>query len=192
VRLQRGECHIYLKEKMKNPKNALVVMLAVFAAGAASAQSMSNQGYYGEVGYTSLNIKNDNNGFDITPKLARLIVGKEIDKNLSVEGAFAFTASKDAATLSGTKYTGKASMYGAYLKPKFDLAKDVEVFARIGAIHTNYEDEGSSISKTKASYGLGIQAQFTKGVYGQVDYMNYYKQDGMTGNGFTVSVGTRF
>lgn len=177
---------------MKNSKHALVALLAVLAAGTASAQFMSNQGYYGEVGYTSLNVKNDNNGFDITPKLARLIVGKEIDKNLSVEGTYAFTASKDSATLSGTKYTGKASMYGAYLKPKFEISQDVEVFARVGALHTKYEDEGSSISKTKASYGIGVQAQFTKDVYGQVDYMNYYKQDGMTGKGFTVSVGTRF
>ncbi len=177
---------------MKNSKHALIALLAVLAAGTVSAQSMSNQGYYGEVGYTALNIKNDNNGFDITPKLARLIVGKEINENLSVEGTYAFTASKDSTTLSGTKYTGKANMYGAYLKPKFELAKDVEVFARVGAIHTNYEDEGSNISKTQASYGLGIQTQFTKDVYGQVDYMNYYKQDGMTGKGFTVSVGTRF
>lgn len=153
---------------------------------------MSNQGYYGEVGYTSLNIKNEDNGFDLTPKLARFVVGKEIDKNLSVEGTYAFTASKDSATLDGTKYTAKATMYGMYLKPQFEIAKDVEAFARIGAIHTKYEDEGSSLSKTKASYGLGIQAQLTKDVYGQVDFMNYYKKDGITGKGFTVSVGTRF
>lgn len=76
--------------KMKNSKNALVALLAVLATGAVSAQSMSNQGYYGEVGYTALNIKNDSNGFDITPKLARLIVGKEINKGLAVEGTYAF------------------------------------------------------------------------------------------------------
>lgn len=177
---------------MKNSKHALIALFSVLAATSASAQSMSNQGYYGEVGYTSLNIKNADNGIEVTPKLARFIVGKEIDKNLSVEGTYAFTASKDSATLDGTKYTAKATMYGMYLKPKFEIAKDVEAFARIGAIHTKYEDEGSSLSKTKASYGLGIQAQFTKDVYGQVDFMNYYKKDSITGKGFTVSVGTRF
>lgn len=178
--------------KMKNSKNALVALLAVLATGAVSAQSMSNQGYYGEVGYTALNIKNDSNGFDITPKLARLIVGKEINKGLAVEGTYAFTASNDSAAVNGTKYTGKASLLGAYLKPKFEIAQDVEVFARVGALHTKYEDEGTSFSKTKLSYGIGVQTQFTKDVYGQVDYMNYYKQDSMTGKGFTVSVGTRF
>jgi hypothetical protein len=178
--------------KMKNSKNALVALLAVLVTGAVSAQPMSNQGYYGEVGYTALNIKNDSNGFDITPKLARLIVGKEINKGLAVEGTYAFTASNDSAAVNGTKYTGKASLFGAYLKPKFEIAQDVEVFARVGALHTKYEDEGSSFSKTKLSYGIGVQTQFTKDVYGQVDYMNYGKQDSVTAKGFTVSVGTRF
>ncbi len=177
---------------MKNSKNALVALLAVLATGAVSAQSVSNQGYYGEVGYAALNIKNDSNGFDITPKLARLIVGKEINKGLAVEGTYAFTASNDSAAVNGTKYTGKASLFGAYLKPKFEIAQDVEVFARGGALHTKYEDESGSISKTKLAYGIGMQAQFTKDVYGQVDYMNYYKQDGLSAKGFTVSVGTRF
>ncbi len=177
---------------MKNSKNALVALLAVLATGAVSAQSMSNQGYYGEVGYTALNIKNDSNGFDITPKLARLIVGKEINKGLTLEGTYAFTASKDSAVVSGTKYTGKASLFGAYLKPKFEIVQDVEVFARVGALHAKYEDEGSNFSKTKLSYGIGMQTQFTKDIYGQVDYMHYGKQDSVTARGFTVSVGTRF
>ncbi len=177
---------------MKNSKNALVALLAVLATGAVSAQSMSNQGYYGEVGYTPLNIKNDSNGFDITPKLARLIVGKEINKGLTLEGTYAFTASKDSAVVSGTKYTGKASLFGAYLKPKFEIVQDVEVFARVGALHAKYEDEGSNFSKTKLSYGIGMQTQFTKDIYGQVDYMHYGKQDSVTARGFTVSVGTRF
>ncbi len=174
--------------KMKNSQNALVALLAVLSTGVVSAQSMSNQGYYGEVGYTALNIKNDNNGFDATPKLARVTFGKEIDKNLSVEGSYGFTVSKD----SSLNYTAEATAFGVSLKPKMEIAKDVEAFARIGALHTKYEDESGSISKTKLAYGIGMQAQFTKDVYGQVDYMNYYKQDGLSAKGFTISVGTRF
>lgn len=177
---------------MKNSKHTLIALLTVLAAGTASAQSMSNQGYYGEIGYTALKIKNDNNGFDVMPKLARFIIGKEIDKNLSVEGTYAFTASKDSGVVGGTSYTAEGTMFGAYFKPKMEIAKDVEIFARVGAIHSKYKDEGSSVSKTKLAYGIGMQAQLTKDVYGQVDYMNYYKQDGITAKGFTVSVGTRF
>ena len=184
--------HLLERLKMKNSKHALVALLAVLAAGTASAQSMSNQGYYGEVGYTASHIKNNNNGFAIAPKLARLTVGKELEKNLAVEGTYAFTASKDSGVVGGVKYTGKESFYGAYLKPKLEVARDVEVFARIGALHTKYEDEAGVLSKTKMSYGIGVQTQFTKDVYGQVDYMSYYKQDGMTAKGFTISVGTRF
>ena len=178
--------------KMENLKNALIALLSVLATGAVSAQSMSGQGDYAEVGYTALNIKNNNNGFDITPKLARLIVGKEINKAWTVEGTYAFTASDDSAVVNGTKYTGKASFFGAYLKPKFEIAQDVEFFARVGALHAKYEDEGSRFSKTKLSYGIGVQSQFTKDVYGQVDYMHYGKQDSVTAKGFTLSIGTRF
>ena len=177
---------------MKTSKYALIALLSALAAGSASAQSMSNQGYYGEVGYLALNLKNDNNGFDATPKLARVTFGKEIDKNLSIEGNYAFTVSKDSSLVGGTNYTAKASSFGVSLKPKMEIAKDVEAFARIGATHSKYEDEGSSVSKTKLAYGIGMQAQITKDVYGQVDYMNYYKQDGLSAKGFTVSVGTRF
>ena len=178
---------------MKNSKHALVALLAVMAVGTVSAQTMKkDSGYYGEVGYTGLKIKNDSNGFDATPKLARLIVGKEIDKNLSVEGTYAFTASKDSGVFGGTNYTVKGSMFGAYLKPKVEIAKDVEAFARIGAIHSKYEDGVTSVSGTKLAYGIGVQAQITKDIYGQVDYMNYYKQDGLTAKGLTLSVGTRF
>ncbi len=177
---------------MKNSKNAWFALLAVLVTGTVSAQSISNQSYYGEVGYTALNVKNDNNGFDATPKLARVTLGKEIHKNLSVEGSYAWTVSKDSSVVGNINYTAKASAFGVSLKPKMEINKDVEVFARIGVTHSKYEDEASSIFRTKLSYGVGMQAQFTKDVYGQVDYMNYYKQDGMTGKGFAVSVGTRF
>ena len=178
---------------MKNSKHALIAVLAVLAAGTASAQSKANDsGYYGEVGYTALNLKNGNNGFDATPKLMRMTLGKEIDKNLSVEASYAFTASKDSSVVGGENYTAKATAFSVALKPKIELTKDLEAFARIGATNSKYEDEGSSISKTKLSYGIGLQAQFTKDVYGQIDYMNYYKEDDLSGKGFTVSVGTRF
>ena len=184
--------HLLERLKMNQSKYALIALLTALAAGSASAQSMSNQGYYGEVGYTAFNVKNDSNGFDITPKLVRLIVGKEINKGLAVEGTYAFTASDDSAFVNGTKYAGKANIYGAYLKPKFEIAQGVEAFARVGALNVKYEDEGSNFSRTKLSYGIGMQMQLTKDVYGQVDYMNYGEQDSVSARGFTVSVGTRF
>ncbi len=99
---------------------------------------------------------------------------------------------RPVAYMSWANLTAEATAFGVSLKPKMEIAKDVEAFARIGATHSKYEDDESSVSKTKLTYGIGMQAQFTKDVYGQVDYMNYYKQDGLSAKGFTVSVGTRF
>lgn len=177
---------------MKNLKHAFIAALAVLAACSASAQSMSNPGFYGEVGYLPLQLKNSNNGFDATSKLVRLTFGKEINKNLSVEGSYGFTASEGTSVVNNITYHANASTYGVLLKPKFEITQNLEAFARIGAVHNKYEDEGSSISKTKIAYGLGVQAQFSKDVYGQLDYMRYYKQDGLTAKGFTASIGVHF
>ena len=176
---------------MKNSKHALVTLLAVLAAGTASAQSMSkDSGYYGEIGYTPISISGG--GLTFKPKLARFTVGKDINENLSVEGMYSATVSKDS-------YQGvdiSASEYGIFLKPKMEIAKDTEVFARIGWVKSDIKGTwaggSASSSGSDASYGLGVQTKFTKDVYGQVDYVNYYDKNGTTSKGFTFSVGTRF
>ena len=177
--------------KMKNSKHALLALLTLLAVGAASAQSMNkDSGYYGEIGYTPISIGGD--GVTFKPKLARFTVGKDIHENLSVEGMYGTTVSKDS--IQGVDVS--ASAYGIFLKPKMELAKDTEVFARVGWVHSEIKGtwaggSGSS-SGSDAGYGLGIQTKFTKDVYGQLDYMNYYDKNGTTSKGFTVSIGARF
>lgn len=180
---------------MKNSKHVFIALLAVLATGTASAQSMNkDSGYYGEVGYSA--IKFSDTDASTTPKLVRLIVGTNINENLDVEGAIAFTASKDdvKGSTDGIKYS--AQHVGFYAKPKIEIAKDTELFGRIGISRTtlkaNGTNESTSDSFTKLAYGFGIQTQFTKDVYGQVDYMHLGKKDGVTAKGFTLSVGTRF
>jgi hypothetical protein len=176
---------------MKNSKSALIAVLALLAAGTATAQSMTKgSGYYGEIGYTALSINDD--GLTFKPKLARFTVGKAINENLSVEGMYAATVSKDryqAADIS-------ASAYGIFLKPKMEVAKDTELFARVGLVKSEIKASvlgiSASDSGSDTSYGLGVQTKFTKDIFGQVDYMNYYSKNGITAKGFTVSVGTRF
>jgi hypothetical protein len=176
---------------MKNSKQALVALLAVFAVGSASAQGMKKEsGYYGEVGYTPLSFGDS----DITfkPKLARFIVGKDIHENLSIEGVYATTISKD----SQQGVESSAGGYGIYLKPKMEVSKDTEIFARLGWVKTELKlaraGVSASDSDSDVGYGFGVQTKFTKDIYGQVDYMNYYKKDGVTAKGFTFSIGTRF
>lgn len=176
---------------MKNSKHALVAVFAVLTAGAASAQSIANDsGYYGEIGYTPLSIGDSVVTFK--PKLARFIVGKDINENLSIEAMYGTSISKDSQ--QGVDIS--ASGYGIFLKPKIEIAKDTEVFGRLGWFKSELKATGSggsdSTNGSDASYGLGVQTKFTKDVYGQIDYMNYYKKEGVTSKGFTVSVGMHF
>jgi len=160
---------------MKNSKHALVAVLTVLTAGVASAQSMTNaSGYYGEIGYTPLSIGDS----DVTlkPKLVRFIVGKDFNENLSIEGVYSATISKD----SHQGIDVSASGYGIYLKPKMEIAKDTEMFGRVGwaksELKGSWNGGSGSNSGSDVSYGLGVQTKFTKDVYGQIDYMNYYKK----------------
>lgn len=187
--------HLIERLEMKNSQYALVTLFAVLAAGTVSAQSMSkSSGYYGEVGYAATKFSSE--GVSTTPKLVRLVVGTNINANLDIEGTAALTASKGEYKDDRDIHKLSATNYGIYAKPKFDVAQDTEIFGRIGLSHTSYKDkyaasEGSD-SFTKLAYGIGIQTQFTKDVYGQVDYMNLGKKEGVSVKGFTLSVGTRF
>jgi opacity protein-like surface antigen len=180
---------------MKHSKHALVALLAVLAASTATAQSMNmDSGYYGEVGYSAL--KFDDGSSTPTPQLARFIVGKNINENLAFEGMAAFTVSKDTWQEGVNKGELSGKHLGIYAKPKMEIAKNTEIFGRIGVSHTSWKSNSSAgdgnDSFTKLAYGLGVQTQFTKDVYGQVDYMDLGKKDGVSAKGFTVSVGTSF
>lgn len=176
---------------MKNFKHTWLALFAVLAVGTASAQSMKeDSGYYGEVGYTPISISHKS--LTLKPKLVRLTAGKDINENLSIEGMYATTVSKDK------QYDVEisASNYGVFLKPKLEIATDTEVFARVGVVASKVEGMRSGVSASEtgvdASYGLGIATKLTKDIYAQVDYMSYYDRNGTTAKAFAVSVGKRF
>lgn len=147
-----------------------------------------DSGYYGEVGYTPLQIDIGGGVPTFKPKLMRFIVGKDVNENLSIEGMFATTASTDS-------YQGvdiSANSYGIFLKPKIDMTKDTQIFARVGYAKSELKLNTYSDSASSTSYGIGAQTKFTKNIFGGIDYTNFYKKDGVTAKGLTVSVGTRF
>jgi hypothetical protein len=49
-----------------------------------------------------------------------------------------------------------------------------------------------SASDTSAAYGAGLQFNFNKSVYGQVDYMSYYSKSGEQARGPSLSIGVKF
>lgn len=182
---------------MKNSKHALVALMAVLAAGTASAQSMhKNSGYYGELGYTTMEFE-ESGTTNPKPGLARVVVGKDINENLSIEGMAAFTVSKGAWSSATATGELSARTYGVFAKPKVVVAPDTEIFVRVGLANTSWNSDRSNgastdDSRTQLVYGAGVQTQLTKDIYGQIDYIAHSTKDDWTAKGFTVSVGTRF
>lgn len=167
---------------MKTINRALVTLVLCVAGGATSAQ-MLGKDLYAEVGVLDLQVESSIS--TRKPLLGRVVVGQDLNRNLSVEALAGFTLRKDAGVSTTT--------YGAFLKPKMEVVKDVDVFGRIGVAHTENKTDGGSSGATKVAYGLGVQTVLTKSIYTQIDYMRYGKDDqGKSDKGFTFSAGYRF
>lgn len=190
---------------MKFSKTAVLMGSLVLFSSAVFAQKQNNDAYV-ELGYLNQkvtdNVDDTNNA---TPKAVRLIAGKNLSPNLSMEVMAAANASKGTDTQS-TPDNVSGSLYGFYLKPKVGLSDDTQLFARVGMAHTSLKYDngnGSGVSTTysgsKLSYGIGLETNFTDNVYGAIDYMYYGKidtslanGDQLTSKGLSVSVGYRF
>lgn len=151
-------------------------------------------GYYGEVGYSA--IKFDDQVTSTTPKLVRLIAGTNINESFDAEVAVAFTASEGDIHYPSENRKLTAKQMGIYVKPKIEMGKDTEFFGRLGISHTTWKSYNSTLetsdSFTKPAFGFGIKTQFTKDVYGQVDYMHLGEKNSVSAQGITMSVGMRF
>ena len=177
-------------------KYLLLIIFSISIPALAQNNKETSETLYAELGYAYVPFRDT--GYDLGSfgvGLARFGVG--VHKNIAIEG-MAGTGISDASfyygrTLINTKVN---SLYGVYLKPKFQVADSAELFARVGYAHVNvtasygygtYTAWGGSLS-----YGLGAQVSFTKTVYGALDWMSYYDKSGTTGKGPSVSVGVKF
>lgn len=189
---------------------ASALLMLGTAAQAQQARSTVG-GTYAEVGYTQFKF---GDGSSLKPGAIRGIVGYDFHPNIAVEGMLAFGIRNDSVTetvVSGTDVATanvKAKLehaYGVYLKPKANVTDALELFGRVGYtrakvkatadVALNGVAVGSmSDSSTDGgfSYGLGANYKFSPAAYVGVDYMRYYKKDGVTADGFTVGVGFRF
>jgi hypothetical protein len=175
---------------MKNNYFVALTLMAALVGTGAQAQSRSNSdmGYYGEIAYAPLEL-GDSAATDSKPKAARFIIGKDLSPNLALEGMYTTTMSKDDR---GT-FNASASNYGIHIKPKMALTQDTLVFARLGVTRSDITASAAGSHKgNDFSYGVGVQTNFTKTFYGQLDYMNYFDKDNLSAKGFALSVGTRF
>jgi Outer membrane protein beta-barrel domain len=180
---------------MKTISRVLASLVLVATAGVASAQTAAKD-FYVEGGLVPMKITGDS--VDVTPVAARLTLGKNINANLSVEGVYVFTASKDSVKVNNTTNVDLGvSGYGVYLKPKMEVAKGTEIFGRVGYTSAKLTASSGSVNVTgdtvsSLSYGVGLQTEINKDWYAQADYMVFSKKDGGTAKGFGISAGYRF
>ena len=147
------------------------------------ATTPSSEKFYTELGYTPLTVRFFN-GVNAKPEVARLTVGWHAHQHIDAELMAMSTLKKD-------KEMGMA-MIGAYLKPKFTLAEDLDVFAKVGVSRMHLYGRGNGTS-TRASYGIGMQKKFGDSWYGQVDFIKYGTgKNREVVQGFNVSIGTSF
>ncbi|OWQ46022.1 hypothetical protein CDL60_15505 [Roseateles noduli] len=171
-------------------KISAIAAAALLLAGAAQAQAVK-PALYGEVGYSFITI--DAGGPDLEPGLLRGIVGWNVHPYLAVEGLLA-TGVKDDNT-DGVK-TKVSNAYGFYLKPKYDFGNGIQVFGRLGYVHTKIKSSFGGLSASGSdddvSYGVGVSYAFSKQWYGALDYTSYYNKDGVKASGVTLGAGYRF
>ena len=180
---------------------AKILSLAALVCAAALPAHAETQGsgWYGELGYLAMNLKNDYAGGSdtVTPTMSRFVVGKEVSDHFAVEGMLGMTISKGKIQQSQVSDT----LAGIYLKPFTNLTTDTSFFGRIGyatnAGKSEHPRGSSTWNSSQVSYGIGIQTQFTNTVYGAIDYMNYGKKsleygESIVHSGITASIGMRF
>ena len=180
-------------------KKLLVATSMAILSATAMAQNGNN--LYAEIGYgfTDLEIT-EGTTYESTPGLGMLKLGYNINRNFAVE-VMAGTSFSDDAFDNGADATGKIdSAYGIYVKGQFEAAKNLELFARLGYTNVDIKLDNGSAEKYDDgdfSYGVGMQYHFNKTVYGQIDYMVYYDDNGFEGadtkiDGFSLSIGMNF
>jgi hypothetical protein len=162
----------------------LIVAAMVLAGSAAQA----DEGLYTEIGLVPMRFSAG--GDSLTPEVAVLRLGYAMSKNFALEATAATTVQADS---SGRTEFKVDNALGGYLKGTIELARNLELFAKLGVVRTQLSAGGlGSASDHSVSYAAGLQYHFSKKFYGQIDYASYYDRDGLRATGPSLSLGIRF
>jgi outer membrane autotransporter protein len=174
---------------------AIAAAAALLMLGTAQAQQRTAASpWYGELGYSFLNVESD--GFDADPQALRGIIGYNFHPFFAFEGMAAFGTRADDVRIGGVNVDFKLrNAFGVFVKPKYDFG-NIEAFARLGwvrsevrasALGASAEDDDDDFA-----YGVGLNYNFNPRTYVGADYMRYFNKDGATIDGLTISIGYRF
>lgn len=180
-----------------------VLIATAVAAVSLSAHAQQKPNFYVEAGYTFLNYEEDVWGdtYTSSPKAIRLTAGAELSKNVAIEAMLGFNGGNDSVSSGGVTYPSVTfkidSMYGVYIKPKMDLAPNLELFGRLGytnASATLSEPGYGSLeaSDSDFSYGVGVSYRINSKLSINADYMSYLNKRDYSAKGFTIGLGLQF
>ncbi|MFD0667028.1 porin family protein [Ramlibacter sp. MAHUQ-53] len=183
-------------------KKLSVILVALAGFGSAHAQQASSP-WYGELGYTATTIKAE--GYKLKPGMLRGIIGYDAHPNVAIEGMVGVGVKDDSINIPmfGTTVNLNGEIkhaYGLFVKPKVAVSPALELFARLGYTETKVKATASALGVSQSesdsdgdvSYGVGAAYKFSKAGFATLDYMNYYKKDGVKASGITLGVGMRF
>lgn len=176
-----------------------LLIAASFAFGLCAAHAQM----YGELGYSaSKSTKSiDGERYESSPSSLRAILGYELHTNLAVEALLGLAQQDAGVKLNGAAVQGARSkndsLFGLYLKPRYALTPELEVFGRLGyarAKITNTDPGPTVRSETHSgtSYGVGLSYALTPSVFLTTDYMRYISKSQVKGTGYTIGIGYQF
>lgn len=165
----------------------LAALAAAFVAIGAQAQ------VYVEGSYIPTKITVDDVDGAFKPHLFAGTVGYGVHPHLAIEGMLGLGTKK--STNDGVEMKYK-SIYGVFLKPRYQLSDAVEVFARLGYAKTKLQATDSvgtgSDSSSSVAWGLGANYAIDKDLYLTGGYNQLYKKDGFKNTGFNIGLGYKF
>lgn len=147
------------------------IMIGAALAVAALAASAQTTGVYGEVAYGTIQAKNFGDA-----GMVRLTVGKELTPNIALEGQLGAGTSTNSlvGNLVGVKVD---SMVGAFVKAKYDVTPQVEVFGKMGYARGNFTAHVGNMQvrahDSDAAYAVGAKIALSKTSSIGVDYTQY-------------------
>jgi len=176
---------------------------ALLLLGNAQAQQMQMPqwnpgGLYGELGYTFMKV--DAFGTSLRPGVLRGVLGYEVHPYFAVEamaGAGVKDNSKSLAGPTGAPVNTQVNvdyLFGLYLKPRYMINPQTEVFGRVGWSRTKIKAERTGLvtrseEQDDLGWGLGLNYRITPNWYAGVDWMRYSSQSNTHADGITLSVG---
>lgn len=166
-----------------------------------TAKAMIPKPYYVEIGGMGATMTNSVGVEYITvPKLLALRGGMNLTGYMDVEALLLMnvedgTVGSNPAT---QKITQIKSSAGLYAKPKYEVMKGADIFARFGVMSMTVSNQvgengtPTEVSATGLSYGVGAQYSLSDAMYINGDYMSFYNQDNITVTGVGLYVGYKF